>query len=248
MIKKLLVAVLLLIVLAVGAVFYYLDSLVENGIEVVGTRVLGTQVAVDSVGLSPLSGSGSIAGLSIANPEGFSSEYAFELGQIDMQLNVGSLSTDTIEIDSIIIDSPRITYDTNLRDDNIRALLRNIGGGGDSGASTEDGAPGKDLLIRDFQMRNPQLNLVTAVASAPVSLPDIQITDIGTGSNGASAREVIRLILGRVNQAIIEGNIPGVENLRNRARETLQDAENQARDSVDNAVEDLGNRLRDILN
>lgn len=248
MIKKLLVAVVVLIVLAVGAVFYYLDSLVENGIEVVGSRVLGTQVAVDSVALSPLSGSGSIAGLSIANPEDFSSDYAFELGQIDLQLNVGSLSSDTVEIQSIIIDSPRITYDTNLRDDNIRALLRNIGAGGDAGDSADSTSSGKDLLIRDFQMRNPQLNLVTAVASAPVSLPDIRITDIGTSSDGVSAREVIRLILGRVNQAIIEGNIPGVENLRNRARETLQDAENQARDTVDDAVEDLGNRLRDILN
>ncbi len=248
MIKKIVLGLLLLVVLVVGGIFYYLDSIVESGIEVAGSRVLGTSVTVDSVGLSPFSGSGAIAGLRIANPQGYSAENAFELGEISVALNTGSLTSDVIEIDSIIIDSPRISYETNIRTDNIRTLLANISGGDSSEPETASEGGGKNLLIRDLQLLNPRLDLITAVASAPVVMPDIRLTDIGTGGDGASVEEVVRLVLSRINRAIVEGNIPGVAEYRERAQERLQEVESDARDALDNAVEDVSNRVRDIFN
>lgn len=257
MIKKLLIGIVLLLVVAVGGTVYYLDSLVENGIEVVGSEVLGVQVSVGGVSLSPLSGQGSISGLTIANPEGFNSEYAFELGEVSVALDIGSLSSEVVEISSVVIDSPRITYETNIANDNIRTLLRNVGGGDASEEPVDAaGGPGKELIIREFRMLSPRLDVITQIASAPVQLPDIIINDIGTaGSGGTSAEEVLRMILARVNRAIIEGNFPVVEQLRerlgdveNQARDRLRQAEDDARQQVDDTVEDLGNRLRDILN
>lgn len=248
MIKKLLGLLVILLLVAAGAVIFYLDSLVQRGIEVAGSRALGTEVAVDSVSLSPLSGSGSLSGLSIANPEGFSAPYAFELGEVSLALNLGSLGSDLIEVDSVIINSPRITYETSIRDDNIRALLRNIDSPEAASGEQAGSGAGKEILIREFQILSPRLDLVTAVASAPVTMPDIRINDIGTGSNGVTASELIRLILSRVNRAIVQGNIPGLEDLRQQAEDRLREVEDEARDRVDEAVQDLGNSLRDILN
>ena len=245
MIKKLVITVVVLLVVVVGGVFFYLDSIVKSGIEVVGSDVLGSEVRVSGVSLSPFSGGGSISGLTIANPEGFERDYAFELGEVSMQLNVGSITSDVIEISSIVIDSPHITYETNLRNDNIRTLLANISGDDGSAEPADSSGSGKDLLIREFRMINPQLDVITQVASAPISLPDIVINDIGTGGEGgASAAEVLSMVLGRINRAIVEGNFPSVEALRDR----LGDVEDEARQAVDDAVQDLGSRLRDILN
>jgi len=245
MIKKLLIGVVVLLVVAVGGVIFYLDSLVKGGIEVVGSEVLGVEVRVGGVSLSPLSGQGSISGLTIANPEGFDSPYAFELGEVALQLDIGSLRSDVIEITSVAIDTPRITYETDIRTDNIRTLLARVGGeGGEEQTTASGSSAGKDLLIREFRMLDPQLDVITPIASAPVPLPEIVINDIGTGDNGASAQEVLQLILGRINRAVLEGNIPAVQELRN----SLQNIESEARDAVDDAVEDLGNRLRSILN
>jgi hypothetical protein len=147
-----------------------------------------------------------------------------------------------VEISSIVIDSPRITYETNLRNDNIRALLRNVSGEGSADEPVDDtSSPGKDLLIREFRMLNPQLDVVTQIASAPIAMPDIVINDIGTGENGVSAEELLRLVLGRVNRAIVEGNFPSVEQLRDQI-------EGNFRERVEDTVEDLGNRIRDIFN
>lgn len=256
MIKKLIIGVVLLLVVAVGGTIYYLDSLVENGIEVVGSDVLGVQVSVGGVSLSPLSGQGSISGLSIANPEGFDSEYAFELGEVSVAIDIGSITSDVIEISSVVIDSPRITYETNISNDNIRTLLGNISGGEATEEPADAGGPGKELIIHEFHMLSPRLDVITQIASAPVQLPDIIINDIGTaGSGGTSAEEVVRMILARVNRAIIEGNFPAVEQLRerlgdveNQARERLQQVEDDTRQRLDDTVENLGNQLQDIFN
>lgn len=258
MLKKIVISILVVIALAVGGTLFYLDSLVRSGVETAGSRVLGTQVAVAGVSLSPLSGNGTIRGLTIANPQGFSAAYAFELGEVAMQLDAGSLFGEVIEIDYIRIDSPTINYENTVRTDNLRALLANIPDSGQ--VQSEDTGPGRELLIREFQLLNPRLNLITPVASGPISIPDITLSDIGTaGSGGATPEAVIRTILARINRAIVEGNLPQVEEYRQRARERLQEAETdarqrleeaetEARDRVDEAVQDLGGRLQDILN
>ena len=76
--------------------------------------------------LSPLNGKGSIRGLTLANPEGFSEGAALALGAIELELLVGSVFEDVIEIDLLRIAQPQIRYETTLRTDNLRALLANL--------------------------------------------------------------------------------------------------------------------------
>ena len=242
MIKKLLISLLLLIVLAVGATFLYLDRIVTTGIEVVGSQVLGTEVTVASVAISPLNGSGSISGLEIRNPEGFDSDYIFQLEQVEVSLNAASLMSDVIEIESIIITQPEITYETRITTDNVRALLENIGGvGGETAAA--DGESGKEMFIRDFRLLSPQVNLVAAVATAPISLPDIELTDIGTEDNAATVAQVLEVVLSALRRTIREAELPGLDMLREGVESRLQDGIEEAEE----VVEDLGTRLRGIL-
>ncbi len=70
MIKKILISVVFLLLLLGGGVYFYFDSLVKSGIEVVGSSVLGTAVTVEGVLVSPLNGQGNISGLRVENPEG----------------------------------------------------------------------------------------------------------------------------------------------------------------------------------
>jgi hypothetical protein len=222
--------------------FLYLDRIVTTGIEVVGSQVLGTEVTVASVAISPLNGSGSISGLEIRNPEGFDSDYIFQLEQVEVSLNAASLSSDVIEIESIIITQPEITYETRITTENVRALLENIGGSGGETA-TADSEAGKELFIRDFRLLGPQVNLVAAVASAPISLPDIELTDIGTEDNAATVAQVLEVVLSALRRTILEAELPGLDMLREGLENRLQDGIEEAEE----VVEDLGNRLRGIL-
>jgi len=245
MIKKILISLVFLVLLVGGGLFFYLDSLVKSGIEVVGSSVLGTQVTVESVSISPLNGQGSISGLRVENPEGFDSPYAFELESVLVNINVNSVFTDVAEIESITIMQPIITYETKITTDNIRALMENLpeGEGGSSDAEVAEES-GQQLIIRDFKMIDSQLNFVAASVSAPITLADIEIRDIGAEGGSASAANAVRVVLRELVASILDADLPSLDLLRDSVEGRIQDGAQR----VEEAVEDLGGRLRNILN
>ena len=246
MIKKTLISVVFLLLLAGGGLFFYLDSIVKSGIEVVGSNLLGTEVTVDSVSLSPLSGQGSISGLRVENPEGFESQYAFELDSVLVSIDVNSVFTDAAEIESIVIMQPVITYETKIASDNIRTLLVKLdeGDAPSSDPETEDDSA-QQIIIREFRMVGSQLNFVSALVSAPITLADIEIRDIGAEGGSASAANAVRVVLQELVASILNSDdLPGLDGLRESVEGRIQDGAQR----VEEAVEDLGGRLRNILN
>ena len=238
MLKKTLISVVFLLLLAGGGLFFYLDSIVKSGIEVVGSNLLGTEVTVDSVSLSPLSGQGSISGLRVENPEGFESQYAFELDSVLVSIDVNSVFTDAAEIESIVIMQPVITYETKIASDNIRTLLDNLdeGDAPSSDPETEDDSA-QQIIIREFRMVGSQLNFVSALVSAPITLADIEIRDIGAEGGSASAANAVRVVLQELVASILNSDdLPGLDGLRESVEGRIQDGAQR----VEEAVEDLG--------
>ena len=249
MIKKTIISVVLLVLLVVGIGVFYLDSIVKSGIEVVGSEVLGASVTVNSVSISPLNGSGSIRGLTVGNPAGFNSEHAIQLEELSLNLNISSLFSDVIEIESIRVVQPEITYETRIITDNIRALIANISAGSATGESAaEPAATSKGLIIRDLQLLEPQINLVAAIVTAPIALPDIQMTDIGAEDYSTSVAEALRTVLSTLSTSILSANLPSLDDLAEGVESRLEEGVEQVQDRVEDAVEELGGRLRSILN
>ncbi|MDP6653904.1 MAG: hypothetical protein QGF90_17640 [Gammaproteobacteria bacterium] len=214
----------------------------------VGSQVLGTSVTVNSVSLSPLNGSGTIRGLSIENPQGFNSDYAIQLDELSVNLNASSVFSDVVEIESVRVVQPQITYETRITNDNIRAFIANLSsdstGEAKNGASAAQSEAGKRIIIRRLNLVDPQLNLVAAVVTAPISLPDIELNDIGAEDDSTTVADALQLVVSTLNSAILSANLPNLEDLREGVQDRLQDGVEQ----VEDAAEELGGRLRSILN
>jgi len=253
--RKVVLGLVVLVVIAVGVVVFAFDAIVKNGIESTGSRVLQADVTVDSVGISPVSGSGGIQLLRIGNPEGFNEPYAMELGGLDVGVDVGSVFSDVIVIDRIIIDSPVITYETRLTSDNIRTLLANLGGGSTGQAPQEEtGGSGKRVIIRDFRMLGPRVNVASALGSAEVVIPDLQLQNIGEENAAVTVAEAGRQILTALNRQLIQADLPTVEMLRERVDEEVQELRDRAgqqveelEEQVEEEVENLRDRVRSLL-
>ena len=247
--KKIIIGLVLFVAVAIGVVFFAFGSILKTGIETAGSSVLGTAVTVNSVGVSALSGSGGISDLRIGNPEGFNEPYAMELGSLDVKVNVGSVFSDTIVIDSIVIQRPEITYEERITSDNIRTLLENLSGGGDQApAETENAEPGKQIIIRDFQMIDPQVNLVAAIARAPIPLPDIRLQNIGEDNASVTVAEAGRQVLAALNQALLGASLPSFEDLQSLVQEELGNQVEALEEQVTDQVEDITDRVRSIFN
>jgi uncharacterized protein involved in outer membrane biogenesis len=200
------------------------------------------------VSISPLSGSGTIRGLTIENPEGFTADNIMQLGEVTVSLNLSSLLSDVIEIYEISVIEPVITYETKITVDNIRALLANLPS--TPGPVNEDVAvdAGKGLIVKEFNLKDAQVNLIASIIEQSVVIGDIQLLDIGTENRAATVSQALEKVLSAVSETILNAQMPGLNDLREAVEGRLQEEVQQAEEAVGQGFEEISSRLRNILN
>ena len=252
---------ILLIVVVLGFGLLNLDRIVEESVARFGPEITGTPVSLDKSSLKPWNGAGSLSGLTIGNPAEFGDENAFSLGQIEVDVDLSSLSSDVIVIDRIAILEPQVLYLNNGSTDNLRALMANITsrfGGGDE-ASADKEASTKKIIIDEFVFSGGRVSAGHAVLGDQrlnVNLPDLQLNGIGRESGGATLKEAGQQIFAYLNQAIRSqvGNsetysraISQVSDRVNAEAERLESEARQQLEKIQSQSEEAENQVRGLL-
>jgi len=221
---RLFVGVVVILVVAIGLLWFYLDGIVKRGIEAYAPEYLGVPVTLTSVHISPLSGMGDIVGLVVGSPTGFKGEYVFRLDSVRVVVEPRSIFSDTVLIKEISINAPDVIYEFGMRGTNIAALQRNVeravGGGSVKAASSSSSSSdaggkaasaGKKVIISHLYVRDGRVRPMIGKAVVTVKLPDIHLRDIGKKQGGTSFADATRKVLGAVAKGVggIK-NMPGV--------------------------------------
>jgi hypothetical protein len=219
MLKKIFFFLLGLIALAIIALIFFgstfINKTVESAINTIGPKVTQTEVAVEQVNFSLTSGSGTLTGIKVGNPEGYQKENIFELGEIQVDIRPSSLTSDTILVEKIYINSPKISYEKTLQGSNIKDLLNNIqafsnklpGGGQENNEpQPKQDKPAKKVIIEDFQIVGGTVNAGVLGLSIEVPLPNLAFQNIGA-KDGPSYADIGEQIL----QEILKVTGPAIE-------------------------------------
>lgn len=218
-IKIMVFGIPILIIAAVIALYFSLNSVIKHGVETVGPLVLGADVELKKVNISLFSGKGQLKGIRIGNPEGFKTDSSFQLNEVRVVIDVFSLfSGDKIIIEEIFIDAPEITYEKRGGSDNISAILKNIndiaeisGRMASKEKKVKAGGIGKKIRINNFVMKNGKVNMsATALSGQKLSLAlsDIHLKDIGKDKDGTSIAEAAKEVFAAINTNIA-GTVTG---------------------------------------
>ena len=211
-----LLGVLLLAIAAFITLQYFIGSIVKSGVNKFGPAITQTPVELQGAAVSPLSGEGTLSGLRVGNPQGWSAGDAFRLGKVHLSMEPFSVFKDHIVINELIIEQPEFLYETRLVTSNINDLLKNIEqtvGGKAAAPQTKEGKPVK-MVVKKLVLRDGKVTVSGAgLAAITVPLPPINMTDIGTAENGitpaqvafAVMRNVTATIVGAVAQVIAQG-------------------------------------------
>jgi hypothetical protein len=202
--KKVIIIVGILVVIIIGvivAVFTSLDRIVAAAIEKYGSMATQTNVKVSDVAIKVTSGEGSIKGLMIGNPMGFSTPDAFTLGDISIKIDPASVTKDVIVIDSILVSKPHVTYEINDSGQaNINIIKNNIkqleGKSAPAAAKEEEKGGSKvKLLIRRLIIEGAQIDVHIPVEPEPLgaTMPKIEMSNLGSG--GAPPGEIAATVL-----------------------------------------------------
>jgi len=251
--KKLLIAMgvlVLLVVVAVVVVASQAGSLIKDGVENYGPDITGTSVTLSGVDVSLLSGNVSIHNLVVGNPKGFKSSEAFRVGEVSVKLDVGSLFSEQIRIEKILIDGAELTYEQRNKTSNIDALKSNVErntGASSDGSSSEAGegsASDVQLVIDDLYINGTQVNASVAVLGREeqksVTISDIHLKDLGKngGSVAAIVDEVVSLVTKAATKAVVD------ELGKRKLQEAIDKKKGEALQKLD---EKLGDKLKGLF-
>jgi len=203
-----------IVVVLVGAVVavmvWRLDGFVQREIERRGAEMTGTEVAVDSLHVSLTDGTATLSGLTVDNPPGFSAPFAFELGQIGVQLALGSVLSDPIVIDEIRIEAPHVTCELDASGkSNIEMLRRAVEHAEKQSkprgerheprpAGVHAPSSARKLIIKRVTVHDGEVYVDARAAGGPErreTLPGFDLTDIGVAQGGATPTEVGRIVV-----------------------------------------------------
>jgi uncharacterized protein involved in outer membrane biogenesis len=242
---RLAIAFVILVILGIIAVGLFLDAGVKRGIETVGPMLTKGEVKLDSVSLSILSGAGKIKGLLVGNPSGFKSSAAIQVGTLSLAIQPGSVFSDKVIVKSISLDSPEITFETDLKGNNLSKILSNLQaatGGGDASAKT-GGKSERKLQVDDFLISGAKLNVsVTALGgkSATVPLPEIHLTGLGQGPDGITAAELAKEVFQEIEKQAVKASTTVVANLGADAAGLTKGLGPSATGAVDKVTKGIG--------
>lgn len=247
--KKALIIGGIIVVVAVVAVLVLLgniNKIVKKGVETTGPIILKVPVTLDSVDISFFSGSGELKGLTVGNPEGYKTDYAFRMDQLKVKLDVGSVTSDKIHINEIVIDSPNIIYEGSIGKSNINRILENVkaftgdGEEGEEGGEDEKHEPttesqGKKLQIDYFIIQNASISVSTGILQGKkltIPLPTLKLKDIGK-ERDADISDVIERVLKAINEAVIPAVQKEVFNIEEGLKGTGGTVKEKVKQGVD---------------
>ncbi len=199
--KILLAGTGLLIIIGFIVMTLSIDSIVKSGIENVGSEMTGTTVTVERVSISPLSGSGTVHGFRVENPDGYSEDYAFQVEDFSMELNIWSLFSDEIIVHEIMVTSPSVYLEQKVPENNLRTILNRI-----NDTSPQETSDTK-LLIEHFILTDGRADLYTEVGgerSASVELSTIEINDLGSNGSREAVERVVQEISDRIISQVLD--------------------------------------------
>lgn len=212
---KILAVLFVLLVLLIVAVLYWaasnIDSLVKTGIEKGGSYSLGVPTVVESVDVGLLAGTLDMDGLKVSNPSGFSTPHFIALGDSDITVDIGTITSDKVKFSEFTLKGIDVYLDKGGNPSNYNTILNNIKRF-ESGASEEPkNAEGANkavvidsLVLEDINIHVANMPGVSLLAGdVAVTIPRIELKGVGEKER-MKAGDVASLVVKTVLSAAIE--------------------------------------------
>jgi hypothetical protein len=215
--KKLMIFIAVILAIG-GSAFWFLTSdklniIIAEQIELQGKKFTEQLVTVKKVDMQLFSGAGTINGLILNNPQGYTATPLFALNEITLDINIESLGGvregKPIVIDAIVIDKPEALVEFNeTGGSNIQVILdainKNIPQSSASNETSASQTNSPRIRVKKFVLAGVALRVdLTKLGNTThkKTLPDINLFNIG-GEDGLPANELGGVMIKKALSAI----------------------------------------------
>jgi len=215
--KKFIIFITLLVAIGGGAFWFLtsdkLNTIIAEQIEIQGKKFTEQLVTVEKVDMQLFSGAGTINGLILNNPSGYTTRPLFALDKVTIDINIESLAGvregKPILIDAIIIDAPEALVEFNeTGHSNIQVILdainKNIPKSSTAKETSASETDSPKIRVKKFVLAGVALRVdLTKLGNTTHKkiLPDIHLANIG-GEEGIPANELGGVMIKKALSAI----------------------------------------------
>ena len=158
-----------------------------------------------------MTGRGTLRGLVIGNPKGWSENNLGALGKIHIDVAPFSILGDHIVVNEIEIEAPEFNYETKLIASNVKDLLKNIEqvtGSWDKAGEpvAKSGKPIK-FEVKHFRLKNGRVRLGVGTAAMTVPMPPIELSNLGTKEGGITPDQLVHAVMRSVTSSIVSATV-----------------------------------------
>lgn len=228
-------SLLIIVVVAYFIGSSLLNKSIEAGVELLAPKILGVPVTLEKVSINPLSGSGTITGLFVGNPEGFTTDKLLSVDQIHVDLSVSSITSGLIHIEKILVDKPSLNYEKTLRSSNIATILDQLKSTESETAKPQETKTESEaikLRIDECSIQGGNISASLMGQSLTIPMPPLVLNNIGE-NGGVTPTKAIIEVLGSVLQNVVGAVVSGdPNNLIDSGKNLLKDGKKSAKDAI----------------
>lgn len=190
---------------ALVILFLIFFSVIAKGmIQNVGPMITGVPMKVNAVLFNAFTGTFSIKGLVVGNPEGYSSPHAFALKEFHVDVAMTSLFSKKLLIEEIRIKGVELNYETSLLNNNLAEIQKNVEklAGGKAQTEKKEEKPAEKSEAKPLQINHIELKDITAwvivkgtKVQTPIPVLPITLNDLGTSPEGVTSAMVINDVM-----------------------------------------------------
>jgi hypothetical protein len=195
--------VVLLVVLVVGFSLFG-AGMIKTAVEKAASTTLGVPVTIKSIDLSILSGKVGIKGLVVKNPPGYANETLLELGSGVVNLDIGSVMSDTIKIQLVKLDDTKLTIEQRGLTNNLNEILDKLPKGEEK-TQTTTGKAGKNLNVNKLEITNTNVNIKLLPIPGKSDTVSLKLDPIVMENLGTDKKLSIATVVAKVMGALATG-------------------------------------------
>jgi hypothetical protein len=196
--------IVILLVILVAAFFLVGAGLIKSSVEKAASSALGVPVTIKSIDLSILRGHVTIRGLVVKNPPGYANATLLELGEATVNLDIGSLMSNTVKIQLIKPDGMKLTIEQKGLSNNLKEVLDKMPKA-EKKAEPKPGKEGKNLLINHLEITNTNVMVKLLPIPGKSDTVSLKLDPIIMENLGSDKKLSIGALVAKVFQAIATG-------------------------------------------
>ncbi len=208
--KRRLGNILLGVLIVLVLLIVFRDLVIKHSVEQAGSFVVGTPIKCGHFS-SSLTGKVHIKDLTVGNPEGYHNPYAFKLGEVRVDLNVGTIFSEKIEVRDVYVEGVSVDYELKFGRSNLGEIQKNLErfapadkDNPDTAHEGENDNP-QQAVIHHLKIENTALTFSNATLKTTMKmpLPGLELENLGDGKPiGETLNEFFSLIFTSINKAV----------------------------------------------